>query len=154
MKRYFPFLMLIFFLFLILGFSAQSGDVSNSLSSVIAVKIEEILLNRGDYAYDYEGINFIIRKLAHFFEFMILAVLIAAGLNKVFRRIVPALIISGVASIGVAFIDEIFQSISVNRSSSLFDVMIDGTGAVAGLIAIGLFSFLRSLESPRKSVSN
>ncbi|PKM50160.1 MAG: hypothetical protein CVV02_12930 [Firmicutes bacterium HGW-Firmicutes-7] len=150
MKRYFPAIILILFLILILGFSAQSGNTTNSLSSGIAKKVETLLHSKGDYSYNFATIHYTIRKLAHIFEFMVLAVLLVSALHNIFKRMIPSLLLSGIISICIAFIDEMFQSLSIERTSSLFDVMIDSIGAMVGLIAIGVFVFFRWVQDPKK----
>ena len=150
MKRYFPFLILFFFLIIIFGFSTQNLVTSKGVSYDISEKIANVLFIVEHKHYNFDKIHYTVRKLAHFIEYMMLAVILASGIHKLMRKIVPALLISGIICMGIAYFDEMIQSLSVERTSSFFDVIIDGTGAIAGLIAIGIFSFFRWFEAPKK----
>lgn len=149
MKRYFPFIILILFLVMIFGFSSQNMVTSKGLSYDISLIIERVLFKVENKAYNFEKIHYTVRKLAHFIEYMMLSVVLTSGLSKLFRKIIPALLISGILCIGIAYFDEMLQSVSIERTSSFFDVIIDGAGAITGLLAIGIFSFFRWLEAPK-----
>lgn len=149
MRRYFPFLILALFLLAVFGFSSQNAMTSNGISHEISVVIQKTLIKMDDRT-SFEKIHYTVRKIAHVIEYMMLSVILASGMSKLFRRIVPALFISGIISIFIAFLDEFVQSFSIERTSKLFDVYIDITGIIAGLCAIGIFSFFRWFEAPKR----
>ncbi len=79
-------------------------------------------------AYLQQG-NVPVRKLAHMFEFAVLAVLFVKAWPAAKGRFIAAF----VAAVIYACTDEFHQSFVVGRSSSLFDVAVDATGAAIGL---------------------
>ncbi len=142
MRKYTPFLLIIVMFVMILGFSAQSGQSSNDITSRIARTIESFLIDHKSYDYRAEQINLIIRKLAHFSEYLIFTVLVFIGFHNVFKRVFGALFLTGFVGVVLALFDETFQSNSIGRSSSLFDVLIDCSGVGVGLIAALCFIIL------------
>lgn len=143
MKKYLPIILILVIMTAILGFSSQDGETSNGMSEKYAAKIEKFLVNHGDTTYDAGKINYTIRKLAHFTEYLILGVILMVGLMNIIEKIVPSIICSGLIGVGFAFIDETFQATSINRTSSLFDVLIDSLGVFVGLLAVSIYTFFR-----------
>jgi VanZ family protein len=131
--------MLIITLATILVFSSQSGNQSNGISNRIANKIEIFLDAQGNNSYNAEDINFVIRKLAHFTEYLILTILLIVCCSYFLRRVLLTLLISSIVGVSLAFIDEYFQRSSGGRTSSLFDIMIDSFGVLIGIIIGGVF---------------
>lgn len=85
----------------------------------------------------YTTLSYGIRKGAHFFEYLILALLLYgtlkfypfSGVNRVIYVLFMVL--------GVAVLDEYFQSL-VARTSSVSDVLLDFSGGAIGLIVLRL----------------
>jgi VanZ family protein len=93
------------------------------------------------------SIHFIIRKCAHLSEFAILALLLlhaSISLTNLKRsaRVVYASV--WVACLIVAATDEIHQTFVVSRGASATDVIIDGAGAILGLLIGAIFTRRRS----------
>jgi VanZ family protein len=82
---------------------------------------------------DYPDMPIPVDKIAHFFEYMILAILFHRGLgnDKVRRWIRPSIIVFCIC-LGIAALDELHQSYIPGRQSSIFDVLADLTGIVTG----------------------
>jgi VanZ family protein len=93
------------------------------------------------------SIHFIIRKCAHLSEFAILALLLLhASISltnlKWSERILYASV--WVACLLVAATDEFHQTFVVSRGASATDVIIDGAGAILGLLIGAIFTRRRS----------
>lgn len=119
----FNFLAMLIWMAVIFSFSQQNGESSQSLSNHLLA----LLGLEGEMA------SFILRKLAHWTEYLILAFLtarfvISAGLS-------PRWILIWV--IMFAFLDEFHQSFIAGRVASLWDVGVDTFG---GLVGYWLFS--------------
>ena len=92
-----------------------------------------------------QRIHALIRKLGHFSEYLVLALLLMRALrneigNESIRR---PLLLSILFTILYAVSDEFHQSFVPSRSASVFDVMIDATGGICGT----LLSYLRNLRT-------
>ena len=78
-------------------------------------------------------------KLIHFFEYLVFAVLFYRGLSydsrKVNWTICFVVILTGG---GIAGLDEMYQSYIPGRDSSIFDLIADFTGVVAGSVLAAL----------------
>jgi len=78
------------------------------------------------YRYD-----FILRKLAHVFVFMVLTYLVAASLDSKQRHYLLFVIIVAIA---YAFIDELHQTFVQGRVGSSRDVLVDSVGVFLGVL--------------------
>lgn len=77
------------------------------------------------YKYD-----FILRKLAHMFVFMVLTYLVAASMDSQQRHYLLFVI---VAAIIYAFVDELHQSYVQGRVGSGKDILVDSIGVYMGI---------------------
>ena len=80
------------------------------------------------------SIQFVIRKLGHYFEYFVLAVLLYRALHAESggrSAIRPAAMTMAFALVW-AITDEFHQSLVPSRTASIVDVMIDGFGALCG----------------------
>lgn len=128
--------LLVFWMILIWVMSNQPAKVSDSQS----IGVLELLLKLG---ININGIfgnlaNFIIRKCAHFFEYMILA-LFAFNVLKLYFNIKKVPVIT----IGFVFLyacsDEIHQLFVLGREGAIRDVIIDTCG---GIVLVLIRSFI------------
>jgi VanZ family protein len=83
--------------------------------------------------------NLIIRKAMHLFLFAILAILLKVN----FYNIKGSYLIAWLGATLYGLGDEFHQSLVPERESSIFDVMIDSTGACLGLIVFYLINRIR-----------
>ena len=136
-------------LFLILGFSAQDGESSGSLSfeiSLFLVKLcspllptamsEEILLERATL------IHFFVRKAAHMTEYFLLALSLQLPLSAWLSKYLPwklRVLIGFAATVIFAALDEFHQTFVPGRSGNFTDVCIDSTGALIASLCLILF---------------
>lgn len=115
--------------------SEHSGfvvSIVNDLLSIVNLSVQEDIL------------SLIIRKLAHFTEFLILGLSLSIYLFKIKKELIHTLWIGLI----VALIDETIQLFVDGRSGSMTDVFIDMAGIITGLICVWLIS-----KSSMKTIS-
>lgn len=139
MRKYIPFILIILMLVLIFGSSSVNGPVSYSASGIIANAVKKLMTFLGDDNYSVSTIDIIIRKLAHFIEYLMLTVLLSIGFSNVMRNKWLSLLLSGFIGFTVSLIDESFIQAASSRNSSIFDVFIDLSGIAAGILVLTLF---------------
>ena len=123
---------------LIFYMSSQPASDSTETSNFVTTVLFRLFFNNHyEKAYFIERYAPIIRKLAHFIEFMILAILVYINLKefKVRNILSSAIIISALYAIS----DEIHQLFVLNRYCSIGDMIIDISGAITGILLIHLF---------------
>ena len=116
-------LLWMFLIFLMSSFDAtESTNQSNFIVNIITniFKIENI-----------ELLSFIIRKLAHFTEYLILGLLVANMFTK--SNINNLYLISIILCIIYATSDEIHQLFVPGRACQLRDILIDSIGSITGV---------------------
>jgi VanZ family protein len=89
-----------------------------------------------------QTIHFALRKAAHFAEYAILATLLWRAFRGTFARM-PRLAVSTVTFLVAAFFaasDEYHQAFMPSRTSSVRDVMIDCSGALAAVLVCAIIS--------------
>lgn len=126
-----------FLIFLMSSFDAtESANQSNFIVNIITniFKIENI-----------EVLSFIIRKLAHFTEYLILGFLTINMLNK--NDISKKYLISILICLIYATSDEIHQFLIPGRDCQIKDILIDSIGSITGI-------YLYKLISKRKKSIN
>jgi|GEM_PF-1638576 len=111
--------------------------ILHALNKVIALLPAWISGNSPISADSYQCFNMVIRKLGHFAAYQVLAVLLLRLFMAV-QRIRHPYIISGLAAIFFAFLDELYQSTVPDRSPLLLDVLVDGAGVLTILVLVRL----------------
>ena len=138
MKKTVKLLILLFWMGLIFYFSAQPAPESEETSNLVAEIIYRIysflLANNASLTQSEFMARFIqpIRKLAHFTEFMILAVLIF--INVIEDRDSKIYFTSFLLGSLYAVSDEIHQLFVPNRYCSIYDMLIDSAGCLLGIM--------------------
>lgn len=135
---------------IILGSSLFDSPASNVLSMKIAEYIQKVMNLYGKPDISVVTINLIIRKIAHFMEYLLLTLLLVIGFSNTLRRLGWAFFISAVTAGFVSLIDEGFIQAASGRNSSIFDIMVDLAGVVAGLIVFALMLWLN--VKPKKKI--
>lgn len=97
--------------------SEQSGVIVNFVANLLKIKNIELL-------------SLIIRKSAHFIEYLILGILVINMMKDYHSKYV---IISILVCIIYAFSDEVHQLFVVGRSCQIIDIMIDTFGSAVGI---------------------
>lgn len=121
---------------MIFFFSAQNGEESSRMSTGVLKMVTtwlkpcvEFVLRR---TVSQETMQMLIRKLAHFSEYMLLGfclTLLLREYNWRFPHLFAALL-----GTGYAITDELHQLLSDGRSASPVDVAIDASGVLLGLL--------------------
>ena len=92
--------------------------------------------------------NFVVRKCAHFTEYMVLGILATHAFDLEGRRTFDVLLPTAVFLLLVPSIDETIQLFVPGRAGMITDVMIDCCGATTGVV---LRYLLRSLMYTKKA---
>lgn len=136
-------------MYCILNFSGQSGVDSAQLSYKVTQKLVIIandVTNKNLTAEEIdiytEKYHYYVRKLAHFTEYMILAVTVAFPLYVYGMRGIWLMLFAGSFCVGFACLDEYMQSFSAGRSPSKKDVFIDSCGVFVGIIITRIVGFI------------
>ena len=115
-------------------FSANNADESNKQSNaVFNTVIEFDSLDTTAQAEYKDTATFIIRKLAHFSEYALLGILAFINLAMV-KKLGYRGLFAAVFSCIYASSDEIHQLFVPGRAGQVRDVLIDTSGAVAGIL--------------------
>ncbi len=126
---------------LIFNFSEQDADTSSQLSYKVGVEVLTVTNDVLDKGWSFSHIQELstfyqhyIRKIAHFTEYLVLAVTVAFPLYVYGLRGFPLVLIAGFICVGYACLDEYHQSFISGRSPQKKDVLIDSMGALVGII--------------------
>lgn len=131
---------------LIWGNSLVPGTGSGSLSLAIMEDVRGFLHS---LSLPYEWVtNFVVRKCAHFTEYMVLGVLVTHAFDIEGRRTFDRMLPTVVFLLLVPSIDETIQLFVPGRAGMITDVMIDCCGAATGVV---LRYLLRSLVCTKKA---
>lgn len=127
----------------IFSFSLQSGEVSGDLSgSVLEVLLGFFMPGVLESPEKLELFHLILRKCAHFTEFMILGVLSSIALK--YMQIGYKSIIGLGYCVLIASLDETLQLFVSGRAGRVQDVLIDSAGALAGIVIVFIcFKFIK-----------
>jgi VanZ family protein len=118
----------------VLYFSSQVGGVSHGLSQKVAYKIIAVMELSGNHTQSLYTVNMIVRKLAHFFEYLLLGAFLAMALTNLLGRVQYGVLLAGILGVAFAFVDEWVQSGAPGRTQSIFDVLVDTAGLCVGLM--------------------
>lgn len=119
--------------------SALSAELSMHESNVIVKWLSSFL------HVQPEALSFIVRKCAHFLEYLILGISMIVSvwdLSRLTRgknAVVAVLICAAYAAT-----DELHQMFVQGRSCEIRDILIDSLGALTGILIACLISFLRA----------
>lgn len=129
-KNKLAYLPAIIWMIIIFCFSHQSASQSSDLSVGILGYTIDIIKNSLNIAINEDLLHTVIRKGAHFMEYLILAVFVMFGLtkNNVSNPFFKSVIICALYSMT----DEFHQLFVAGRSGRVFDVLVDISGAALG----------------------
>jgi VanZ family protein len=133
----------------------RQGEVSQRSSKEI-VKVISKFINISPVAAErasikFRNANFYVRKNAHFFQYLVLSILICAGVRqlKVCKSSEIFLVLFLLLLFPVA--DEFIQKYIPGRSSNILDIIIDFSGGVLGMFVFKIV--FRSSKSQLKTKS-
>ncbi|MBR2843232.1 MAG: VanZ family protein [Lachnospiraceae bacterium] len=119
--------------------SALTADLSMHESNVIVQWLSSFL------HVQPETLSFIVRKCAHFLEYLILGISMFVSVCDLSRwKRWKNTILAFFISAAYAATDELHQMFVQGRSCEVRDILIDSLGALLGLMIAFLISFLRS----------
>lgn len=95
----------------------------------------------------YAFVEFLFRKTAHLVIYAVLAVLIYGSLRYKRVRVMTCIAVALMIVVIIASIDEYIQQFSPNRTSSIWDVVVDLIGGSCG---IAIYIGIRALLSRRR----
>lgn len=88
--------------------------------------------------------QFVVRKLAHFGTYFLLGLFAYIGLRRIFIIKWTAPFFVWTACIAAAALDEFHQFLTGDRTPSVHDVILDGTGSLCAIIICLLFFLIRA----------
>jgi VanZ family protein len=141
--------------FIAFELSSQTGKESNKVSSSIAKSIENEVaeyfpVNHGDTFWRVT-LNLILRKVGHFLGYMLIGAVICALLNILSRRITISALLTSIICPVIAYMDEYRQGFIPGRTPRWFDVKIDSSGAITGILIItAVFVLVRYVQKLRR----
>ena len=132
MKK-FNIIVLILWLILIFGFSQDNGNSSSSKSDEVANITINVISDITGKELNMDMCTFIIRKIAHFTEYMIFGLLVINVIKDYKIIDTKVLIISILLCFIYACSDEIHQLFVSERTGRITDVLIDTAGSFVGV---------------------
>lgn len=148
--RFLPMVIMMVVIFL---FSAMPGDESGETSGTVmrlVVGVFESLTHEDISPERQEQIHFLVRKIAHFTEFMILGMTAVLAFYRKERRRLANCLIPAAVSVLYAASDEFHQRFVPGRGPSLRDVCVDAAGV---LTAVTLLTFILWIIEKRQKKS-
>lgn len=148
-------LLCLFWMGFIFYMSSNNGQISHQKSNKVVNLIESIQtkLETGDkdIIINEKRLKFLVRKNAHVFIYMVLALLVSSMFFIFNKRGKNAVVYILFICLIFAIADEFNQSFIPQRTSSVRDVLIDFTGSLIGL---GLFylAYYKIYDNASKNV--
>lgn len=134
---------LVLWMIFIFYMSHQPGDVSSEQSKFVVYLFELIGLDLNSHFGELATL--IIRKGAHFTEYMILYFL-SINVFKYYEKSKLVYIYSLIIVFGYACTDEIHQLFIPGRAGKFTDVMIDTSGGIFGMFLVYLKNLLKHIR--------
>jgi VanZ family protein len=122
-------------------FSNQQGETSGNTSGRI-IKVILKIFSKDISEEQVQKLQLPIRKLAHFTIYAIGGTLAILLLNQYNIPLIQKILYSQLIISAYAMLDEFHQSFIPGRTASLWDVLIDSTGALTAILLITLI-FIR-----------
>jgi VanZ family protein len=137
MFKYLSWIAVILWMVFIFNLSSQEVEQSNKLSTgvteVIVETIEKVAPNAD---LDVKSINHKVRKNAHFFAYLVQAILAINAFRRSGVYGYRSIILAAALCVTYAISDEVHQLFVPGRGGLVKDVIIDSAGVIAG---IGLY---------------
>ena len=129
MKKFASWIFFLLWLILIFFFSNQNGQNSSEISNHFLNLLVNCFPN-----VPQDILSFIIRKFAHFMEYLVLGVLLLHLLKQYGKLERKYIVFSILFCIFYAFTDEFHQFFIAERVGSIFDILIDSCGSIFGIV--------------------
>ena len=147
--RFVPMVVMMIVIFL---FSAMPGDESGETSGTVmrlVVGAFESLTHEDISPERQEQIHFLVRKIAHFTEFMVLGATAVLAFYRKERQRLANYLIPTVVSILYAASDEFHQRFVPGRGPSIRDVCVDAAGVLTSVTVLILVLWLFEKKANR-----
>lgn len=115
--------------------AAESNSLSKGVTQVIVETVEKI---DPDIDINVSSFNHILRKNAHFFSYLVLAVLVANALKSSGINGSRLILLAFLICVLYAMSDEFHQLFVPGRGGQIKDVLIDSGGALIGILVFRL----------------
>ena len=130
--------------------SMQIGDVSESASGRVLLLMKKVFTRLGMPGAANHLTDHIVRKLAHFCEYMLEGFLLMLCMRVYTRQYIWHISVPMLGGVLTALTDETIQIFSPGRSSQVTDVWLDSAGVLAGILtALVLMALCRLLFNHR-----
>ncbi|MDN3019579.1 VanZ family protein [Paenibacillus sp. BSR1-1] len=148
-KALLPWVLVFLWMFLIFHMSAQPATESNSLSMGVTEKvIETVNKVKPGEDLNLENVNHVVRKNAHFFAYLMLAVLTVHALRRGGKLDRLMMLLAQGICVLYAASDETHQIFVPGRGPQVKDVFIDSSGALLG---IGIYYVINQFFCGRRT---
>lgn len=145
-KKLFHSILVIIWMLVIFNFSSQNGSKSTKTSDVVtsmAVNVTTSVTNkdipREEVKKKVEDSTFLVRKTAHFTEYLILGILVLQLLSDYTKINKRMLIVSLIICYLYAVSDEVHQIFIPDRTAKVLDTFIDGAGSLVGITIYSIY---------------
>lgn len=154
-------IILVLWMAFIFNMSAKNSTQSSHISGQLTYSVLDIILKDfrqldiGAKKEIVEGLQFVVRKSAHFTAYAVLGALWFLILEHFNLKQKSVIAISFVLSVLYAIGDEVHQSFTPGRSCELRDILIDSMGTAFGILMIILItSLLRKYRLKKKAIDS
>lgn len=113
--------------------ASESSEMSSGITKVIIAAVEKVAPGLEE---DFGLLEHVVRKNAHFFIYLILGILVANALRKSGVQSSGSTMAAAAICVCYAMSDELHQLFISGRSGEVRDVLIDSSGAAAGIIVL------------------
>lgn len=131
--------LLLFWLGVIFAFSSSNGEESLEQSDEVIIKVVDVVKSdatKEEKEVIVEDYTFIVRKCAHFFEYLVLGVLTYNLFVLICKK--KLILICLIFCFSYATSDEFHQYYVSERDGNIKDVLIDTTGSFMGILSYNL----------------
>jgi VanZ family protein len=157
MKKILPLLILLIFVFISSGQTAEQQSLVGTLEKWLPNKPLESFLSHFQIPYwgilvsieergYYPFVEFLIRKGTHFLYFGLIGLAVYTALPKFKYRTMTAAILTMLFAIA----DEFHQSLTSGRTATAQDVMLDTAGAMSALLIWNLIKTIKQRKFAKK----
>ena len=137
MPRWARYALLILWIGFIWAHSLVPADASTEESDFFAQFIAPLLGRLG--IHEWDTVTFLVRKTAHFLEYLVLGLLTWGAVSSEPAPALPAALLAALIIVGVPAVDETIQLFVAGRSGQVSDILLDvcgGTIGYAGRVAL------------------
>lgn len=145
-KKLFHSILVIIWMLVIFNFSSQNGTKSTKTSDVVTSMVVNVTTSvtnkdipREEVKKKVENSTFLVRKTAHFTEYLILGILVLQLLSDYTKINKKMLLVSLIICYLYAVSDEVHQIFIPGRTAKVLDTFIDGAGSLVGIVIYSIY---------------